>query len=86
MKKILAIILMVISLSFTSAFASEFIYNGYAKTDFLSFAVINDEVYETDQMISETEYKLVVIEKDYIILENQNDGTPMKINFFKGKE
>ena len=87
MKKLLLVLLLVLSFGITSAFAQDFKYHGFMKsvTDMNGFAIINDVVYTPGDMVYNTEYKLIQIEYHYIILENTKTGESKKVNFFMGK-
>ena len=86
MKKLIAILTVILCLGFTSAFAQEFKYSGFVKTviDMEGFAVINEDVYQPGEVIKGSTYKLIRIEYDYVLLEDINDHKQIKIGFYLG--
>jgi hypothetical protein len=87
MKKIIVMISLFLCLSFSLVFAQDFEYTGFVKTviDQDGYAIINDMTYQPGEMIKGTNYRLLQIEYDYVILQNVEDNSTIKIGFKNSK-
>lgn len=87
MKKI-TMIIMFLCLSLSFAFAQNFEYTAFVKTviEPEGYAEINKGVYRPGEIIYGSDYKLVKIEYDYVVLEHIEDKTQIRIGFKFGNK
>jgi len=81
MKKLIAMIIIILCLGFTSAFANhpDIIYNGYIETELTYLIVVNQDIYELGDTIKDTNCVIDEITKKWIIL--LCDDTTIIIHF-----
>lgn len=86
MKKVIFTAIMFLCLGFSLVFAQSFEYTGFVKTviDPEGYAIINDMTYQPGEVIYGTDYKLVKIEYDFVVLENIKDKTIIRVGFKHG--
>ncbi|RLD67284.1 MAG: hypothetical protein DRI84_02920 [Bacteroidetes bacterium] len=72
----------------TSVYAQQFKYTAFVKTisDPDGYAVINKNIYQPEDVIADSVYKLIKIEYDYVLLENTNTKKQIKIGFYLGNK
>ncbi len=89
MKKLIAIITLILCLGFSTAFAQVFEYTGFLKMAFDTrdgFAIINETIYEPGDIIKGSSYMLIKIEHDFVTLKNTEDGKTIKVSFKDGNK
>ena len=88
MKKLIATMVLGLCLIFSSSYAQQLEYTGFLKTvlDMDGFAIINEKVYEPGDVIKDSVYKLITIERDYVLLEDVNTKERIKISFKLGNK